>query len=184
MPYGLFRTLYSHNPGIFIMRKKAIFFRCRHMFIIALAGDFFNTRFPSSCMQITGRNIFFYIVARQIIFLIIAEKKESRKHSSQSRKLRKHAHCLYVYPSLPICILSHFAEFLMILCCASDFIFLANFLLAEAIRFATCSGQNYPISFAHRTAISIQFWHCGKIPPPSRYLVSSVARLMPCPPIG
>ena len=147
----------------------------------SLVGWFFQYSF----------SIFLYADYRQEHFLLYcrasdnfshnSEKKESRKHSSQSRKL-KHAHCLYVYPSLPLSV--SFAEFLMILCCASDFIFLANFLLAEAIRFATCSGQNYPISFAHRTAISIQFWHCGKIPPPSRYLVSSVARLMPCPPIG
>lgn len=150
------------------------------MFIIVLAGGFFNTRFPCSCMQITGRNILFYIVARQIIFLIIQKKRIPQ--TLQSVPKAKTCTLPVAYPSLPLSV--SFAEFLMILCHASDFIFLAKFLLAEAIRFATCPDKNYPISFAHRIAISIQFWHCGKIPPPSRYLVSSVARLMPCPPIG
>lgn len=135
-------------------------------------------------------SMFLYADYRQEHSLLYCRASDNFSHNSEKKNPTnipvspeaKTCTLPVAYPSLPLSV--SFAEFLMILCHASDFIFLAKFLLAEAIRFATCPDKNYPISFAHRIAISIQFWHCKKIPPPSRYLVSSVARLMPCPPIG
>ena len=43
MPYELFRTLYSHNPGIFIIERKRFFFDVfSHFFLPAIDIEFFS----------------------------------------------------------------------------------------------------------------------------------------------